>query len=281
MTKLNFTININAPAAKVWQILWNDETYRKWTSVFHEGSYAVSDWKQGSKIQFLSPEGDGMYSGIVESKPNEYMAFRHLGVIKKFVEQPNDAETKSWAGSMETYSLKENNGITTLNASADATEQFKDYFKTTFPKAMALVKELAEQPLMITVQATVAAPIGKVWKFWTLPEHITKWNNASDDWHTPRAENDLKVGGKFLSRMEAKDGSFGFDFEGIYDEVKTNEQIAYTLGDNRKVKIIFTDSGNTTIVSETFEAETQNSIELQRVGWQAILNNFKKYAEAN
>lgn len=133
----------------------------------------------------------------------------------------------------------------------------------------------------ITVEATVNAPIEKVWELWTAPEHITKWNNASDEWHTPHAENDLRVGGKFLARMEARDGSSGFDFVGVYDEVKKIEVLAYTLEDGRKVKITFTSMGNTTKVVETFEAETQNSIELQRGGWQAILDSFKKYAETN
>ena len=135
--------------------------------------------------------------------------------------------------------------------------------------------------ISITVEATVNAPVEKVWKFWTSPEHITKWNNASDDWHTPSVENDLRAGGKFSSRMEAKDGSFGFDFGGVYDDVKINEVIAYTLGDERKVSITFSREGNGTKVVETFEAETQNSIELQRGGWQAILDNFKKYIEGN
>ena len=133
----------------------------------------------------------------------------------------------------------------------------------------------------ITVENTVKAPVEKVWSFWTKPEHITKWNNASDDWHTPHAENDLRTGGKFLARMEAKDGSFGFDFGGVYDEVKTNELISYTIGDGRKVAIEFTDNGNETKVVETFEAEDINSIDLQRTGWQAILDNFKKYVENN
>ncbi|MDB5284050.1 MAG: Activator of Hsp90 ATPase 1 family protein [Bacteroidota bacterium] len=133
----------------------------------------------------------------------------------------------------------------------------------------------------ITIETTVKALPEKVWKFWSLPEHITKWNNASDDWHTPRAENDLRVGGKFSARMEAKDGSFGFDFGGVYDEVKNNQLIAYTLGDGRKVKITFSAIGNDTKVTETFDAENTNPIEMQKNGWQAILNNFKKYVEAN
>lgn len=133
----------------------------------------------------------------------------------------------------------------------------------------------------ITVQTTVKAPIDKVWNYWTLPEHITHWNYASDTWHTPFANNDLKAGGKFLSRMEAKDRSEGFDFEGVYETIKTNELIEYILADTRKVKIEFTTNGDETTIIETFEAEDENSIEHQKGGWQAILDNFKKYTEAN
>lgn len=131
----------------------------------------------------------------------------------------------------------------------------------------------------ITVKVTVDVPVEKVWSCWTEPEHIMKWNYASEDWHTPRAENDLRVGGSFLSRMEAKDGSFGFDFFGIYDEVKLFETISYTLGDERKVEINFIGGDNKTEVIESFEAESENSVELQLKGWQAIMDNFKKYTE--
>lgn len=133
----------------------------------------------------------------------------------------------------------------------------------------------------ITVEAKVKAPVEKVWKLWTEPAHITQWNSASEDWHTPSATNDLRVGGKFTARMEAKDGSFGFDFWGTYDTVKTNQEIAYTMGDGRKAQVKFSTEGSETHVSETFEAENQNPIEMQRGGWQAILDNFKKYTEAN
>ncbi len=133
----------------------------------------------------------------------------------------------------------------------------------------------------ITVNADINAPLEKVWNFWTLPEHIIKWNNASDDWHTPYAENDLRTGGEFQSRMEAKDGSMGFDFRGIYDNVELHKLIEYTLGDGRKVQISFSENDNQTRVSEKFEAEAENSVELQQNGWQSILNNFKKYTEEN
>ncbi|MFJ5760608.1 SRPBCC family protein [Neobacillus sp. NPDC093182] len=129
----------------------------------------------------------------------------------------------------------------------------------------------------IIVETTVQAPVEKVWEYWTEPTHITKWNTASEEWHTPYAENDLQVGGKFLSRMEAKDGSFGFDFGGVYDDVRLNEGIAYTLEDGRKVTISFIRQGDETKVIETFDAENSNPIEMQEAGWQAILDNFKKY----
>jgi uncharacterized protein YndB with AHSA1/START domain len=135
------------------------------------------------------------------------------------------------------------------------------------------------KPVRVTVQALIQAPVEKVWKYWTEPEHITKWNQASDDWHAPWAENDLRTGGKFVTRMEAKDGSAGFDFGGTYDAVRLHEEISYTMGDGRKVNIFFTARGNETEVVQTFDAEETNPVEVQQAGWQAIMNNFKKYAE--
>lgn len=132
----------------------------------------------------------------------------------------------------------------------------------------------------LTVETMVHAPIETVWTLWTSPEHIIQWNAASDDWHTPHATNDLRVGGKFLSRMEAKDGSFGFDFEGIYDEVETHALIAYHLADDRQIRITFTANGNETHISETFDAENENPLEMQQGGWQAILDRFKAYSES-
>ena len=131
----------------------------------------------------------------------------------------------------------------------------------------------------ITVRTTVQAPIEKVWQYWNGPEHITKWNQASPDWHTPKASNDLRVGGKFIATMAAKDGSMSFDFEGVYDKVEPNQLIEYTIADGRKVSILFNSNKNETSVVETFEAEGTNSLELQQAGWQAIMDSFKNYVE--
>lgn len=132
----------------------------------------------------------------------------------------------------------------------------------------------------ITVETIVAAPVEKAWKCFTGPEHITKWNQASADWHTTRAENDLRIGGKFLSRMEARDGSMGFDFEGVYDEVNPLRSFSYKMADGRRVHVQFTPVGTSTKVTETFDPETQNPVELQQQGWQAILDSYKQYTEA-
>lgn len=136
------------------------------------------------------------------------------------------------------------------------------------------------QRTSITVEATINAPVEKVWKFWSDPEHIKQWCAASDDWHAPYAENDLRKDGKFKTTMAAKDGSFSFDFEGVYSKVEPNKAIEYAMSDGRKVKINFTAMGNSTKVTETFDPETENPIEMQRGGWQAILDNFKKHVEA-
>ena len=145
MKKANFSVKINAPKEKVWETLWNDKTYREWTSVFSEGSHAVSDWKEGSSIKFLSPSGDGMYSLIEKKTPYEEMTFKHLGEINKGVE-----ETKDWAGARESYRLEETNGTTELRVQVDSTDDFKEYFEKTFPPALQVVKQISEQPDAVT-----------------------------------------------------------------------------------------------------------------------------------
>ena len=132
---------------------------------------------------------------------------------------------------------------------------------------------------MITVQNTINASIEKVWELWTAPEHVMKWNNASEDWHTPFAENDLKVGGKFKYTMASKDGTMRFDFEGVYTHVVNLSLIAYEMADGRKVKIVFEKDGKGIKVIESFDPETENPEEMQKNGWQAILDNFKQYVE--
>ena len=131
----------------------------------------------------------------------------------------------------------------------------------------------------ITVTTTVAVSPELAWAYWTEPRYITQWNQASEDWHTPRADNDLRVGGKFSSRMESRDGKYGFDFWGVYTAVEPYQLLASTLGDERKVSVLFEAVNGGTKITETFEAESENSVELQRTGWQSILDSYKRYVE--
>lgn len=139
--------------------------------------------------------------------------------------------------------------------------------------------EHVKKEITVKVQVNLSPHI--VWEYWTNPEHIVNWNCASDDWHTPTAVNDLQQGGWFRWRMEAKDRSAGFDFEGRYDEIVPNEKIVYTMADSRKVKILFTNVDNNTLIIETFDTENLNPADMQRAGWQAILDRFKYYVELN
>ena len=131
----------------------------------------------------------------------------------------------------------------------------------------------------IQIQTVIQRPVAEVWTYWTEPEHIKAWNAASDDWHTTEATNDVQAGGRFSSHMAAKDGSMGFDFSGVYQEVILYEKLASTLDDGRNVTVRFTANGEETEVVETFEAESMNPPEMQQAGWQAILDRFKAYAE--
>ena len=140
METLKFNTSIKASREKVWQVLWNDETYRKWTAVFSEGSYAESDWNEGSEIKFLGPDGSsGMFSMIEKKIPNEEMIFKHLGELKNGVK-----ETKDWGGAMEKYFLAEADGKTALRVEVDMNEEYVKYFVDTFPKALEIVKQLSE-----------------------------------------------------------------------------------------------------------------------------------------
>ena len=145
MEKLKFNISINAPREKVWKILWDDKTYRKWTTPFSEGSYMESDWKIGGKTLFLGSEGNGMVSTIDQLKENEFLSFKHLGMIKDGKEDLESEEIKKWSGLLETYALEYSENQTFLSVDLDIGDDYKVYFIETFPKALKIVKELSEE----------------------------------------------------------------------------------------------------------------------------------------
>lgn len=144
MKTLHFSTLIDAPKQTVWKVLWEDETYRKWSSAFMEGSYAVSDWKEGSKIQFLSPSGEGMFSMIDKLEPNRFMSFKHLGMMKDGKELPVTDEVKEWVGAKENYTLTDKGNATELTVDLDITEAYENEFTKMFPNALDKVKKLSE-----------------------------------------------------------------------------------------------------------------------------------------
>lgn len=144
MKKLTFEIEINAQADKVWNAMWEEENYKKWTSAFCEGSTTKSDWKQGERIHFLDPNGNGMYSEITTLIPNEKMFFTHIGNLKNFTEQSLDDESKTWSGAIENYSLNEENGKTKISVVIDVLEKYIEYYNTTFGLGLAIIREIAE-----------------------------------------------------------------------------------------------------------------------------------------
>lgn len=145
MKTLKFNTLIDAQPKKVWEVLWNDETYKQWTELFSPGSKAVSDWQEGSTILFVDGSDSGMYSKILKSVPHEMMIFQHLGIVKNGNKIEDTEDAKAWAGSEEAYYLKENNGKTNLDVTLDSTEEFQEFFQESFPKALKKIKELSER----------------------------------------------------------------------------------------------------------------------------------------
>jgi|SRR5450432_57749 hypothetical protein len=169
---MEFNITVNAPREKVWNNLWNDRTYREWTSAFAEGSRAETDWKKGSKVLFLDGKNSGMVSTIIDNRPNEYMSIKHLGTIMNGVEDMDSKESKQWAGAMENYNLVERGGKTTLHVEligADIPKEFEDYFLLTWPKALDKLRELSEKNKGYHVLKTTTVCELVIWGTLTYP----------------------------------------------------------------------------------------------------------------
>ncbi len=290
MKKIQQSIDIHASREDVWAAIISDKKYRAWTAVFHEGSYFEGGWQQGDKIKFLGDDEAGQQSGMVSeiavSQHLKYISIHHLGLVTNGVEDYTSDEVKQWAPSFENYSFEKLGDVTRFSVETDIEEDYFEIFGELWAKALVKLKAVCEEKLVpfasITVETVVDTPIEKAWTYWTSPEHIVKWSFASEDWHCPRATNDLSVGGRFASTMAARDGSMSFDFSGTYTEVIPGERIISQLDDGRMTWVFFEAIGpDQTRVVETFQAEDLNTLDLQRGGWQAILDNFKTAVEKN
>ena len=288
MKRLYLSIDINVPREEVWAAIINDKKYRLWTSAFQEGSYFEGGWQQGDRIKFIAEyEGQviGMISEIEMSDHLKEISIHHLGIYSGGEEDYTSDQAKLWQDKYENYhfeKLEENK--TRFRVEAEVEEVFAEAFEEQWLAALHKLKTLCEDKSAalpaITVEVIIDAPLARVWDYYTIPEHVIKWNRASEDWYCPRALNNLSIGGRFSYTMAARDGSMSFDFSGTYTEIVYYERIINQLDDGRMMQITFQAmSDKQTKVIETFEAEEENSLELQQVGWQAILNNFKSATE--
>jgi uncharacterized protein YndB with AHSA1/START domain len=290
MNKLILWIDIHATQQVVWNAITQDAPYRKWTSVFDESSCFEGSWNTGDEIHFIGFDKDGnkmgMVSEIAESRYPEYISIRHLGYMQNGKTDTTSDAVREWAPSYENYRLeKTSENSTRFHLEMDVQEKYQAMFENQWPRAMGVLKDICEEEAKgrarITVNTLVSGASDKIWSYWTDPIHICAWNAASPEWHCPAAENDLRTGGHFKFTMAAKDGSMSFDFNGVYTAVESGHHIAYTMEDGRKAEINFCLLGEKILVTETFDPEQTNSHELQRSGWQAILDNFKEHVETN
>ncbi len=229
----------------------------------------------------------GMVSEIHASDCPAFLSIRHLGLIVNGQDVYEGDEVGKWVPSFENYTLEPvGESATFFRVDAEIHETYFDLLDGQWDSALQALKTLCEEGLegfsKITVETEVAATIEKAWNYWTFPEYVMQWNAASEDWHCPKAENDLRAGGRFIYTMAARDGSMSFDFAGTYTEVVFPVRIANLLDDGRTMSVSFsaTESGRVRI-EETFEAEGENSLDLQRMGWQSILDHYRTVVEAS
>lgn len=273
------TIEIQASPETIWDAITKDYWYRIWTSAFTPGSRFKGTWETGNNIYFMAPNEEGMMNGIASlvknATPYKSIHLEHQGLYMDGIVDTESEEAKKWAPSFEKYFLENNGEYTTFQYELQAQEEWADDMEKMWESAMQELKKCCENRIMVF--ADIKSPIEIVWEKWNTPEDITKWAFASDDWHCPKAINDLSIGGKFVTTMAAKDASTSFDFSGTYSEVRNLDSIAYEMEDGRKVWIFFYAHEAGTRVVEIFDPETENSKEMQKEGWQAIINNFAKH----
>lgn len=285
MIKKQFTIAINAPVQKVRYNMTSPEWYKKRTADFNPaGSWFEGNWSQWSEMRFVGPNPDKpediwwMLATVEVNNLFSFISLHHTAEINNW-EIRTDSERKD---AHENYSFSEKDWVTTVTVDIDLTESMDEYMSDAWPKALNALKEMSEVPFQpLTIGTTVHADLATVRDKRTNPEHIPQWCSGDSSWHTPYAQNDVQSGWRFLTRMEAKDGSAWFDWTGTYTKIEPMSLIEYLMDDGRKASIIFTYDATTesTIITETFDAETIHTPEQQVEWWQHILNNFKNYVE--
>jgi uncharacterized protein YndB with AHSA1/START domain len=259
MPKLHQSITINANKQKVWYTITNKQKYELWTTVFNPGSTFEGQWEQGQKMKFLGPDekgnvNSGLVSQIWELKIFEYISIKHLGLVKDGVEDFDSEEAKKWTPAFENYTLVEKDTETTeFVVDMDVVEDYFGEMEKMWQKGIVELKKIAEKPFeKITIKTIINQSLETVWNSYNNPEDVQKWNTADPSWHCHKAENDLKIGGKFSYTMAAKDGSYSFNFGGTYTAIENQRYLEYILDDGRKVEIKFDQTPNGVEIVEIY-----------------------------
>jgi uncharacterized protein YndB with AHSA1/START domain len=286
LQKIHLEKEINAPRQAVWDKIVNLDSYKIWAKIFDENSTFEGKWIEGEKIHFLGGNSEsgimGMVSILEKVTEPDYISIRHIGMILNGKEDLTSDEVLKWKDCYENYTLVEENGVTTFKLDLYIPEEYVEMMESMWKKAFERLKILCEMGEIkpITIEVEINSNLENVWEAWTNPTHITKWAFASDTWESPNSINNLEENGIFSTRMqEIANPENGFEFSGINLKIEKQKYIKSLLVDGRYVEVKFEVQNNKVKVVQTFEAEQNNPLDLQRDGWLSILNNFKKYVE--
>lgn len=274
MIEKKFSIEIQTTPENVWYALWDSKYYSRWNAPLCEGAYILCDWEEDEKVFFLAPGGNGMASILKKAVLYKKAYFMHSCQMIKYEEQ----EEGVWTGAREQFTLKETNGTTQLKVLLDIPEEKLSFYTENYPKALQLLKSLAEN-LKIIIETNINSSLMAVWRLWNAPEHIKKWNISTDLWHVPSAENEVFEGGKFSIRIETKTGYLGYNFEGKYTTVKNLELLEYTFSDGRTGSVAFKQTSIGVLITEVFDPRPKENVFMEKTSRQLAMFNFQKYAE--
>lgn len=296
MKKIMDFIDIDSPVEKVWASIVSQDRYNYWSSSFNPNpdpsanpTYMEGGWRKGDAIRFLGKEENGNISGMIceiaENRYLEFISIKGIGIIKDGVEYFDTPEAQKWVPTFENYTFKKlGEEKTRMSVETSIDEEDYENFVDMWSDALVKIKEVCEKDIFpftkIEIETTVDKHLSLVWDYWITPEKIVKWNFASYDWYCPKSTNDFVENGDFSYTMSSKDNSMKFDFSGRYFEIIPLNRIVTQLDDGRMTWVTFEEIGDSKVkVTEIFEAESINNVNLQKLGWQAILDNFKLAVE--
>ena len=285
MKRIELKHCFNTTPQWLWEMIVDVDHYRYWTTAFSQGSTFIGDWSQGSRIRFVMDDETGNVSGMISEVvlngwPNA-ISIKHVGLVMNGVEDTESEEALFWTPAYENYTFEQEGldqcwFIMTQDIPESVETEFIENWKHAFELIEQRLKSVELSTHPITIQSTSTYTPEQLWDRLTQSDLVKTWNHASEDWHCPKAENDLRIGGEFHYEMAAKDGSMSFDFWGIYTLIDINRSLHFILGDHRNVSIEIVKKPYGCLVIERFEPEQENDVHLQRLGWQAILNNLTK-----